>query len=76
MVPIANVDQYTRSTGIPSTSAAFSSLRERAATLESRVDEKREQYNGAVSVLNFRCQAFPHSWVARSMGLRPAPFLS
>jgi hypothetical protein len=40
------------------------------------VDEKREQYNGAVSVLNFRCQAFPHRWVARSMGLRPAPFLS
>ena len=25
------------------------------------MDEKREQYNGAVSVLNFRCQAFPHS---------------
>jgi len=35
-----------------------------------------EQYNGAVSVLNFRCQAFPHRWVARSMGMRPAPFLS
>jgi LemA protein len=58
------------------TSAAFTALRERAATLEARVDDKREQYNGAVSVLNFRCQTFPHRWVARSMGLRPAPFLS
>lgn len=58
------------------TSSAFSALRERAATLDARVDEKREQYNGAVSVLNFRCQAFPYRWVARSMGLRPAPFLS
>jgi LemA protein len=58
------------------TSAAFAALRERAATLEARVDERREQYNGAVSVLNFRCRTFPYSWVARTMGLRPAAFLS
>jgi LemA protein len=59
-----------------SSSTAFRALRERAATLDARVDEKREQYNGAVSVLNFRCQAFPYSLVARSMGMRPAAFLS
>lgn len=59
-----------------STSNAFAALRERAQTLDARVDEKREQYNRAVSVLNFRCQAFPYSVVARSMGLRPAGFLS
>jgi LemA protein len=58
------------------TSGAFRSLRERAATLDSRVDERREQYNATVSVLNFRCQAFPYNLVARSMGLRPAGFLS
>ena len=59
-----------------STSAAFAALRDRAATLDARVDEKREQYNETVSVLNFRCQAFPFSLVARTMGLRPAGFLS
>jgi LemA protein len=59
-----------------STSGAFAALRGRAQTLDARVDEKREQYNRAVSVLNFRCQAFPYSIVARSMGLRPAGFLS
>ena len=58
------------------TSTAFSALRERAATLEARVDERREQYNGAVSVLNFRCQAFPYNLVARTMGLQPAAFLT
>ena len=58
------------------TSAAFAALRDRAATLDARVDERREQYNDAVSVLNFRCQAFPYSVVARTMGLRPAAFLS
>jgi len=58
------------------TSAAFRALRERAATLDARVDERREQYNTAVSMLNFRCQAFPYNLVARSMGLEPAPFLS
>ena len=59
-----------------STSSAFAALRERALTLDARVDERREQYNGAVSVLNFRCRAFPYSVVARTMGLRPAGFLS
>jgi LemA protein len=59
-----------------STSSAFAALRERAQTLDARVDEKREQYNAAVSVLNFRCEAFPYSLVARMMGLRPAGFLS
>jgi LemA protein len=58
------------------TSAAFTALRERAGTLDARVDERRERYNDAVSVLNFRCQAFPYSMVARAMDLRPAPFLS
>jgi LemA protein len=57
-------------------SAAFRALRERAATLDARIDERREHYNTAVSVLNIRCQAFPHSLIARSMGLRAAPFLS
>jgi LemA protein len=58
------------------TSAAFAALRDRAATLDARVDERREQYNDAVSVLNFRCQAFPYSVVARTTGVRPAAFLS
>jgi LemA protein len=58
------------------TSRAFMSLRERALTLDSRVDERREEYNNVVSVLNVRCQAFPYSLVARTMGMRPAAFLS
>jgi LemA protein len=58
------------------TSDAFRALRERAAILDARVDERREQYNTAVSVLNFRCEAFPYNLVARTMGMQPAPFLS
>ena len=58
------------------TSAAFRALRERAVTLDARVDERREQYNTVVSVLNFRCQSFPYTVVARTMGMEPAPFLS
>ena len=58
------------------TSKAFKALRDRATTLDARVDEKREQYNGVVSVLNVRCQAFPYSLVARTMGMRPAAYLS
>ncbi len=58
------------------TSAAFRALRERAATLDARVDERREQYNRAVGMLNFRCEAFPYNLVARSMGMQRAPFLS
>jgi hypothetical protein len=58
------------------TSKAFKALRERASTLDARVDDRRERYNNAVSVLNFRCKAFPYSLVARSMGLRPSAFLS
>jgi hypothetical protein len=58
------------------TSKAFKALRERATTLDARVDDRRERYNDAVSVLNFRCKAFPYSLVARSMGLRPSAFLS
>jgi hypothetical protein len=46
------------------------------ATLDARVDERREQYNSAVSLLNFRCEAFPYSLVARTMGLRPDAILS
>jgi LemA protein len=56
-------------------SAAFAALRERVATLDTRVDERREQYNAAVSVLNFRCHAFPYRLVARSMRVVPAAFL-
>ena len=58
------------------TSRAFGSLRERAMTLDRRVDERRERYNGVVSVLNVRCGAFPYSIVARSMRMRPAAYLS
>jgi LemA protein len=58
------------------TSAAFRALRDRAATLDARVDERREQYNSAASMLNLRCQAFPYSLVARTMGLRPSPYFS
>ena len=58
------------------TSDAFKALRERAATLDARVDERREEYNNAVSVLNIRCRAFPYSVVARTMSLEPAAFLS
>lgn len=56
-------------------SAAFAALRGRVATLDARVDERREQYNAAVSVLNFRCHAFPYRLVARSMRVAPAAFL-
>jgi hypothetical protein len=58
------------------TSRAFKALHERARTLDARVDERREEYNAVVSVLNVRCQAFPYSLVARTMGMQPAPFLS
>ena len=58
------------------TSRAFRALHERAMTLDGRVDERRETYNNVVSVLNVRCQAFPYSLVARTMGMRPAAFLS
>jgi LemA protein len=58
------------------TSAAFRALRDRAATLDERVDDRREQYNSAASMLNLRCQAFPYSLVARTMGLRPTPYFS
>jgi LemA protein len=56
-------------------SPAFAALVERIATLDARVDERREQYNAAVSVLNFRCDAFPYSLVARAMHLRPEALL-
>lgn len=56
-------------------SAAFAALRERVATLDARIADRREQYNLAASVLNFRCEAFPHRLVARTIGLRHAPFL-
>ena len=58
-----------------SRSAAFDALRERMATLDARVDERREHYNAVVSVLNFRCVAFPYNVVARTTGVRPAAFL-
>ncbi|MGH8129998.1 MAG: LemA family protein [Steroidobacteraceae bacterium] len=69
---------FSLAAGYPqlATSAAFAALRDRVATLDARVDDRREQYNTAVSVLNFRCFAFPHSLVARSIGMRPAVFLS
>ena len=52
------------------TSRAFKALHQRAVTLDARVDERREQYNGVVGVLNVRCRAFPYSIVARTMGMR------
>ena len=58
------------------TSRAFKALHQRTQTLDGRVDERREHYNNVVSVLNVRCQAFPYSLVARTMGMRPAAFLS
>jgi LemA protein len=58
------------------TNRAFRALHERAMTLDGRVDERRETYNSVVSVLNVRCQAFPYNVVARTMGMRPAAFLS
>jgi LemA protein len=58
------------------TSSAFRALRERAAVLDARVAERREEYNEAVSMLNFRCRAFPYNLVARTMRLEPAAFLS
>jgi len=56
-------------------SKAFAALRDRVATLDARVAARREQYNAVVSVLNFRCDAFPHRLVSRILGLRPAPIL-
>ena len=56
-------------------SQAFAALRDRVATLDARVAERREQYNAVVSVLNFRCDAFPHRLMSRVLGLRPAPIL-
>jgi LemA protein len=58
------------------TSRAVRAVRERAATQDARVAERREEYNEAVSVLNFRCRAFPYNLVARTMRLEPAAFLS
>ena len=58
------------------TSRAFKALYQRAVTLDARVDDRREQYNGVVGVLNVRCRAFPYSIVARTMGMRPAAYLS
>ena len=56
-------------------SAAFTALRGRVVTLDARVDERGEQYNATISVLNFRCHSFPYSLVARSMGMAPDAFL-
>ena len=74
---VAVVTLFERTANHPqlATSAAFAALRERVATLDARVDERREQYNAAVSVLNFRCHAFPYRLVARSMRVAPAAFL-
>ena len=56
-------------------SQAFAALRDRVATLDARVSERREQYNLAASMLNMRCSAFPHRLVARSAGVHPAALL-
>lgn len=56
-------------------SRAFGALRDRVATLDARVAERREQYNLAASVLNLRCGAFPHRLVAWSAGVHPAALL-
>lgn len=56
-------------------SKAFGAIRERIATLDARVAERREQYNLAASVLNLRCSAFPHRLVAWTAGVHPAVLL-
>lgn len=56
-------------------SQAFAALRDRVVTLDARVSERREQYNLAASMLNMRCSAFPHRFVARSAGVHPAALL-
>jgi LemA protein len=56
-------------------SKAFEALRDRVATLDGRVAERREQYNLAASMLNMRCSAFPHRLVAWSTGVHPAALL-
>jgi LemA protein len=56
-------------------SQAFAALRDRVATLDARVSERREQYNLAAILLNMRCRAFPHRLVARSAGVHPAALL-
>jgi LemA protein len=56
-------------------SSAFAALRDRVATLDARVAERREHYNLAASVLNLRCAAFPHRFVAQTAGIRPAAVL-
>ena len=56
-------------------SQAFAALRDRVATLDARVSERREQYNLAASMLNMRCSAFPHRLLARSAGVHPAALL-
>ena len=72
---VATLFEHARNHPQLAMSAAFAALRERVATLDARVDERREQYNAAVSVLNFRCHAFPYWLVARSMRVGPAAFL-
>ncbi len=49
-------------------SQAFELLIHRLATLDDRVTERRERYNGAASVLNLRCGAFPNRVVAALSG--------
>jgi len=56
-------------------SKAFGALRDRVATLDARVAERREQYNLAASMLNMRCGAFPHRIVAWTLGMPPAAVL-
>ena len=59
------------------TSRAFKALHDRAQDARCAAwTRRREHYNNVVSVLNVRCQAFPYSLVARTMGMRPAAFLS
>ena len=58
------------------TSRAFKALHERARTLDARVDERREHYNRRRQRAERALPSFPYSLVARTMGMRPAAFLS
>jgi hypothetical protein len=63
-----NFPQFARS-------RAFGALVARLATLDGRVTDRRERYNGAASLLNLRCGAFPNRTVAAFSGFSRAELL-
>jgi LemA protein len=73
----ASGDLLTVAGGYPQLagSAAFAALVARVDELDSRVAARREQYNGAASLMNLRCAAFPHRLAVRPFGFTPAHLL-